>query len=456
MKCLLLTFCLVTSVTSIAAARSSANYSIIAESFDSGAVSISSANFTIKTPTIGGIAGTVSGPSPVIVNKSGYAGQIFDVIALSISANPSNVNEANPTQLFASQVIEDATTLALDPSSVSWSIVSGPIVSISSAGVATTTNVFQNTSATASGTFQNQSANGSFTVVNSGIDDFKEYAGDGIDDAWQVQFFGQPPNARAGPNADSDGDGATNLAEYQTGTDPTFPNVRLLNIATRMRVLAGDRVLIAGFIVTGQQAKKVLVRGIGPSLTAFGIQDALANPILELHTADGSLLTSNDDWKDAPNAVAVMGTGLAPGNDLESAILQTLAPGAYTAILRGINDGIGIGIVESYDLDQSVPSKLANISTRGFVDIDDNVMIGGLIVNGTGTSSPTVVVRAIGPSLIAFGIQDALLDPLLELHDGNGGLIAQNDNWKTLQEAQIQAAGLAPTDNRESAILKAL
>ena len=456
MKRLLLTFCLVTSVASIAAARSSANYSIIAESFDSGAVSISSANFTIKTPTIGGIAGTVSGPSPVIVNKSGYAGQIFDVIALSISANPANVNEGNTTQLFASQVIDDATTLALNPSSVSWSIVSGPIVSISSAGAATTTNVFQNTSATASGTFQNQSANGSFTVVNSSIDDFKEYAGDGIDDAWQVQFFGQPPNASAGPNADSDGDGATNLAEFQAGTDPTFPNVRLLNIATRMRVLAGARVLIAGFIVTGQQAKKVLVRGIGPSLTAFGIQGALSNPTLELHASDGSLLTSNDNWKDAPNAAAIMGTGIPPSDDLESAILQTLTPGAYTAILRGKDDGIGIGVVESYDLDQSVPAKLANISTRGFVDTNDNVMIGGLIVSGTGTSSPTVVVRAIGPSLKAFGIQDALEDPLLELHDGNGVTIMQNDNWRSSQEAQIQATGLAPSDDHESAIVKAL
>jgi hypothetical protein len=456
MKRLLLTFCLVTSVASIAAARSSANYSIIAESFDSGAVSISSANFTIKTPTVGGIAGTVSGSSPVVVNKSGYAGQIFDVIALSISATPATVNETATTQLNAAQVIEDTTTLSLSPSSISWSIVSGPIASISTSGLLTPNVVFQNTPATAAGSFQNTSAQVNITVVNSNNDNFGAYANDGIDDAWQVQFFGLPPNAQAGPNADPDGDGANNLAEFQAGTDPTFPNVRLLNIATRMRVLAGERVLIAGFIITGQQPKKVLVRGIGPSLTAFGIQNALANPTLELHASDGSLLTSNDDWRDAPNAAAIQATGIPPSNDFESAILQTLAPGAYTAILRGKDSGIGVGVVESYDLDQSVPTKLANISTRGFVDLNENVMIGGLIVNGTGTSSPTVVVRAIGPSLAAFGIAGALQDPTLELHDGNGAIIAQNDDWKTSQQAQIQASGLAPSDDRESAILKAL
>ena len=450
-----LSVCLASALVLLQVATSArASFSILTQSFDSGVPRTTSASFSIQGSTVGGIVSLTT--NTTATNKTGYAGQLFDVAGLAITANPTSVDEGATTQLSAEQVLDDTTKLALSPSSVSWSMVSGPLVSISSSGLATTSNVFQNSTATVLGTFQGKSANGNFDVVNSSIDNFKEYAGDGIDDAWQVQFFGPPPNALAGPNADSDGDGATNLAEFQAGTDPTFPNVRLLNIATRMRVLAADRVLIAGFIITGQQSKKVLVRGIGPSLAAFGIQDALANPTLELHASDGSLLSSNDNWKDASNASAIMATGIPPSDDLESAILQTLAPGAYTAILRGQSNGTGIGVVESYDLDQTVPAKLANIATRGFVDINQNVMIGGLIVNGTGTSSPTIVLRAIGPSLKVFGIQDALDDPFLELHDGNGATIAQNDNWKSSQQAQIQATGLAPGDDHESAILKAL
>ena len=158
----------------------------------------------------------------------------------------------------------------------------------------------------------------------------------------------------------------------------------------------------------------------------------------------------------------VEATGIPPTNDLESAIVITLAPGAYTSILQGKNNGTGVGIVEVYDLDQAVTSKLANISTRGFVDTGNNVMIGGLIVSGgIGGGSARVIVRAIGPSLSASGIQGALLDPKLELYDTSGAIIASNDNWKTRpdgtsQQGEIEATAIPPTNDSESALVQNL
>ena len=229
-----------------------------------------------------------------------------------------------------------------------------------------------------------------------------------------------------------------------TATDPMgntseFSAVigQLLNISTRMQVLTGDNVLIGGFILTGSDAKKVIVRGIGPSLTSFGVAGALQDPFLELHDINGAIIATNDNWRDTQES-EIEATGLAPTDDRESAIVMTLASDSnYTAILRGTNDTTGVGLVEVYDLDQTANSKLANISTRGFVDTGDNVMI----------------VRGIGPSLTSFGVAGALQDPTLELHDSTGAIIASNDNWRDTQESEIEATGLAPTDDRESAIV---
>ena len=127
-----------------------------------------------------------------------------------------------------------------------------------------------------------------------------------------------------------------------------------------MEVLTDDNVLIGGFIVTGTSPKKVIVRAIGPSLTAFGVPGALADPTLDLNASDGSV-TSNDDWKESQQA-EIEATGLQPTNDAESTILQTLVPGAYTAIVRGADGITGVGLVEAYDLDQPADSKLANIT----------------------------------------------------------------------------------------------
>jgi Concanavalin A-like lectin/glucanases superfamily len=225
----------------------------------------------------------------------------------------------------------------------------------------------------------------------------------------------------------------------------------LLNISTRLNVQTGDNVLIGGFIITGTNPKKVIVRGIGPSL---GLQGVLADPTLELHEPDGTVVT-NDNWRDTQEQ-EIIDTTIPPTNDLESAIVATLDPGAYTIILAGKNDGSGVGLVEAYDLDQAADSKLANISTRGFVETNDNVMIGGFIIGGGGGGARTIVGRAIGPSLTDTGVASALQDPTLELHDSNGALIASNDNWRTDQEAEIIATTIPPTNDLESAIVRDL
>jgi hypothetical protein len=222
--------------------------------------------------------------------------------------------------------------------------------------------------------------------------------------------------------------------------DPTVP-AQSLNVSTRLDVETGDKVSIGGIIVTEGEAKRVLLRAIGPSLAAFGVTDPLPDPILELHAGDGTLITTNDNWKDSQEMMDIEATGLAPSDDLESAIIRTLDPGLYTAVVNGKNGVTGVGLVEAYDLDLSATSQLGNLSTRGFV--------------GTGTNV-NVVVRALGPSLTAFGVTGALADPTLELHDENGALLQDNDNWKDTQQTEIEATGLQPTNDMESAIFRTL
>lgn len=242
------------------------------------------------------------------------------------------------------------------------------------------------------------------------------------------------------------------------------PALQLLNISTRVRVSTGENVLIAGFIITGTDPKRVIIRGIGPSLS--GVPGALADPLLELHQGNTTLVV-NDDWKrrqdGSSQQTEVEATGIPPTNDLESAIVATLAPGSYTAILSGDNSTSGIGVVEVYDLDQGASSQLSNISSRGFVDVDNNVMIGGLIVGGADTNGKaTVLVRALGPSLTGSGVQGALLDPVLELHDSNGTTLATNDNWKVndqtqqSQESAIRSTMIAPSNDSEAALVATL
>jgi hypothetical protein len=215
--------------------------------------------------------------------------------------------------------------------------------------------------------------------------------------------------------------------------------------------------MIGGFIITGSEPKRVIVRAIGPSLMVSGVPvpDRLADPILELYTQGvASVIGSNDNWRD-DQQVEIETTDLAPTDNLESAIIATLLPAAYTAIVSGKGQTSGIGLVEIYDLDGGTAARLANISTRGFVQTQDNVMIGGFILGG-GSGNSSVIIRAIGPSLAPLGISNPLADPILELRDANGDLVVENDNWRELQEAEILASGLAPQNILESAIARDL
>ncbi len=249
----------------------------------------------------------------------------------------------------------------------------------------------------------------------------------------------------------------TNFIFANTGFSPTFIAVQkaptALNISTRLNVLTGENVLDGGFIITGFGTKRVLIRGLGPSLSDAGVDGVLADPLIELHSGTtNEIIMSNDNWKNNQRS-EIEATGLAPDNDLEAALIRTLEPGAYTVIERGKQATTGIGLIEVYDLGGGFGPELANVSTRGFVDTGSNVMIAGFIVASSTGGSGEIIVRALGPSLGAVGVSNPLADPTLELRDINGALLASNDNWQNDQEAAITATGLAPTNNAEAAIL---
>jgi hypothetical protein len=227
---------------------------------------------------------------------------------------------------------------------------------------------------------------------------------------------------------------------------------QLLNISTRLNVQTGAKVLIGGFIIDGAESKSILVRALGPTLAQppFNLSGVLGDPTLSLFQG-ATQLAFNDNWADTQQS-DINATGKAPPNAAESAILQTLAPNAYTAILSGKNATTGVGLVEVYDLTPDSNSTLANISTRGFVETGGSVMIGGFIVqNGI----QKVIVRGLGPTLgqPPFNVPEVLADPVLAIFDANGQQIASNDNWKDTQEAEIQATGKAPPNDSESAII---
>jgi glucose/arabinose dehydrogenase/plastocyanin len=234
---------------------------------------------------------------------------------------------------------------------------------------------------------------------------------------------------------------------------PAPASPALVNLATRMRVQTGDNVLIGGFILTGSAPKKVIIRGIGPSLTTNGqpIPGRLMDPTVTLFDQSGSPILSNDDWMNSPQKQQIIDSNIPPSDPKESAIVATLQPGSYTAIMSGANGATGIGVVELYDLDTAAPANPGNISTRGFVESGDNVMIGGFIIGGS--QNRTVLARAIGPSLTGAGVPNALPDPVLELHNASGTTISMNDDWRSSQETEITATGIAPSDDREAAII---
>jgi hypothetical protein len=235
---------------------------------------------------------------------------------------------------------------------------------------------------------------------------------------------------------------------------PTPTPSQLVNVATRARVETNAEI-IGGFIITGTGNKNVIIRGLGPSLQSMGLTDFLVNPTLELRNS-GGVLATNQDWRDTQEA-AIKQTGIPPLYDVESAIVASLAPGAYTVILKGLGGGTGLGLIEVYDLATGATSKLANLSTRASVKSGNNVMIGGFFVDA-GSGGANVAVRALGPSLTALGVPGALPDPTLELRDGDGTLLLSDDDWQdnATQAAALTTAGMAPSNAKESAVIKFL
>jgi hypothetical protein len=242
-----------------------------------------------------------------------------------------------------------------------------------------------------------------------------------------------------------------------TGVVGPGPGGGLLNLSTRMLVGTGDNVGIGGFIVAGSDPKPVLLRAIGPSLAQFGVPNPLADPVLELHGPGAFATITNNNWRDT-QAAEIQATGIPPTNDFESAIVATLDPGAYSAVVRGNNNTSGVALIEAYDLDQEALSNLANISTRAFVNTGDNIVIAGFTLSNSDGDEGRVVARGIGPSLAAVGVSNALANPTLELRDGNGALLIANDDWQDdpAQAAELTAAGLAPTNNFESGVAATL
>jgi PKD repeat protein len=247
---------------------------------------------------------------------------------------------------------------------------------------------------------------------------------------------------------DSKGLQSANIASV-----PIKVAAQLLNLSTRLRVEPGDRALIGGLIILGSEPKRVIMRGIGPSMTINGspFPGRLEDPTLELYNSANVPIASNDDWKS--DQAEVEATGVAPTDDHESAIVRTLDPGTYTVILRGKNNTSGVALVETYDIGLPANSRLGNLSSRGFIGTGDHILIGGFHAGPQTAAVTRVVFRAMGPSLAAFNVPSPMQDPTLEVRDRNGALLASNDNWETHQKAEIQAAGLAPGDFRESAIV---
>ncbi len=239
-----------------------------------------------------------------------------------------------------------------------------------------------------------------------------------------------------------------------SATPTPTPASRLVNVSTRMQVGTGDSVLIGGFIVGGSGSKEIILRAIGPSLTQSGVAGALADPTLELRNSSGALVGANDNWRGGSQAAFIQSSGIAPTNDRESALYAKLPAGRYTAIVRGVNNQTGVGLIEAYELKASA-AQFVNISTRGPVGTGDNALIGGFILQGGGAKK--VLVRALGPSLGKSGLSGVLANPTLELRNGNGQLLSSNDDWSNSSQASaISATGIPPSDPRESAILASL
>jgi Fibronectin type III domain len=238
---------------------------------------------------------------------------------------------------------------------------------------------------------------------------------------------------------------------YTGGSSRVIPQAVLHNVSDRAFVQTGEDVMIGGFIVDGIVGKKVALRALGPSLASAGVSQALADPFLQIVDSSGAVVVSNDNWNVPGQELSAF--GLAPTDAREAGLVTTMQPGAYSAIVSGQGASIGVALFELYDLDAGI-GRVVNVSTRSRIEPGDKVLIGGFIIGGT--AGTPVIIRAIGPSLIANGVADAMLDPRMDIYDGNGTLMVSNDNWRTDQESSIVETGLPPADDREAAIVSTL
>jgi hypothetical protein len=223
-----------------------------------------------------------------------------------------------------------------------------------------------------------------------------------------------------------------------------------------MRVGTGDNVLIGGFIIAGSEPKTLIFRAIGPSLAAGGVAGVLGDTVLELHDSTGAIVAQNDNWQQSAQMNDIIASTIPPTDFSESAIVATLEPGSYTAVVHGANDTTGVALVEAYELDAN-SSRLVNISTRGQVGVGDDALIGGLMVQGE--SAKKVIIRALGPSLGVGpnAVSGALANPTLELRDASGNILMSNDDWSTSpQQAEILASTVAPPNANEAAVVATL
>jgi hypothetical protein len=285
-----------------------------------------------------------------------------------------------------------------------------------------------------------------YALVNGGIPNVPTFAQLlGLDTAGEKIFYYQYPTFSCNTAYNS-------IPIHLESTK--FPAVgpQAINLSTRGLVGTGDNVVIGGFIITGTDPKTIVLRALGPSLSGFGLSGVLSDPVLKVYDSSRTLIATNDDWQSDPNHLVVEANGLAPANLLESATAQTLAPGAYTVIVTGKDATPGIGLVELYDLSPLSHSNLKNMSTRGSVGTGDNALISGFIVGDV--DSATVVVRALGPSLAAFGVSGVLSDPTLTIYDSTGSVIASNNNWQdNVNWIDVRKNALSPIDQRESALV---
>jgi hypothetical protein len=229
----------------------------------------------------------------------------------------------------------------------------------------------------------------------------------------------------------------------------SFEPAKLANISMRLNVGAGEKLMVGGFIIEGNEPKRVVVRALGPSLGHAGVANALRDPLLELKDAAGNNVARNASWRDSQSD-ELLAIGLAPNEPGEAALVQTLAPGVYTANVTGERGGSGVGLLEIYDVDAAASSRLMNISSRGHVGDAEDAMIGGFIVGGS-TGFTRLMVRGVGPSLAAAAVTEPLANPALTVRDSNGELIAANDDWRAAQAGEIEATALAPTLDAEAA-----